>query len=133
MTRSLGRMPFKRKPSDCVPLEDKEQRAYRRSFAKDPWPTMSDECVDFVEKVLDPDPATRPSAKEALKHPWLVRAAANLKEKRLSLQSADEKSPMSYWTNEPGSPNPRQNYIKCSYSDFRIRVMKLWQCRTQRF
>ena len=78
-----GRMPFKRKPSDCVPLEDKESRAYRKSFGKSPWPQISDDCIDFVERILDPNPTTRPSAKQALQHPWLKKAAHSLKEKRL--------------------------------------------------
>ena len=77
-----GRMPFKRKSSDCVPLEDKENRAYRNSFSKSPWDEISKECMDFVERVLDPDPSTRPSAKEALEDPWLRKAAAKLKHKR---------------------------------------------------
>ena len=79
-----GRMPFKRKPSECVPLEDKENRAYRRSFSKAPWTELSDDCIDFIERVLDPDPDTRPSAKEALEHAWLKKASESLKRKRQS-------------------------------------------------
>ena len=78
-----GKMPFKRKPTDCVPLEDKEGRVYRRSFAKEPWTTLSEECIDFVESILDPNPDTRPDALAALEHPFLLKHAATLKEKRL--------------------------------------------------
>ena len=78
-----GKMPFKRKPTDCVPLEDKEERAYRRSFTKAPWTTLSDSCVNFVEALLDPNPDTRPNAAAALKHPFLQTHAATLTEKRL--------------------------------------------------
>lgn len=35
------------------------------------WEGLSDEAKDFVHTLLDRDPAKRPSAKEALKHPWL--------------------------------------------------------------
>jgi serine/threonine protein kinase len=79
-----GKMPFKRRPTDCVPLEDKEGRVYRRSFSKSPWTNnISHSCIDFVESLLDPNPETRPSAQEALEHPFLIKHAAGLQEKRL--------------------------------------------------
>ena len=80
-----GRMPFKRKPSDCVPLEDKESRAYRRSFNKTPWEQISTSCKEFVEQLLDPNPDSRLSAEEALKHPFLIKHAKSLKQKRESM------------------------------------------------
>ena len=80
-----GRMPFKRKPSDCVPLEDKEARAYRKSFHKAPWDTISESCKEFVESLLDPNPDTRLSAEKALKHPFLMKHAETLKTKRESM------------------------------------------------
>lgn len=35
------------------------------------WSGISPEAKDFVRRLLDKDPAKRPSAKEALQHPWL--------------------------------------------------------------
>ena len=35
------------------------------------WKNISPEARDFVAKLLDKDPAKRPTAQEALKHPWL--------------------------------------------------------------
>jgi calcium-dependent protein kinase len=80
-----GRMPFKRKPSDCVPLEDKESREYRKSFGKEPWPSISDSAKDFVERLLDPEPEDRLTAAEALQHPFLIKHAKSLQQKRMSL------------------------------------------------
>lgn len=33
---------------------------------------MSDECVDFIKKALQRDPADRSTAKELIKHPWIT-------------------------------------------------------------
>jgi len=86
-----GRMPFKRKPSDCVPLEDKESRVYRRSFNKEPWPSISEPAKNFVEALLDPNPDERLTAAEALKHPFLIKHAKELKEKRMSMVGSKSK------------------------------------------
>jgi calcium-dependent protein kinase len=40
-------------------------------FGRSHWAGISDEAKDFVAKLLNKDPALRPSAREALKHPWL--------------------------------------------------------------
>ena len=40
-------------------------------FPSEEWSTVSQEAKDFVRKLLNPDPDVRPSATEALKHPWI--------------------------------------------------------------
>ena len=35
------------------------------------WANKSDEAKDFIERLLDMNPATRPTAAEALEHPWI--------------------------------------------------------------
>ena len=55
------------------------RRALRRSsilgdklnFKSSCWEGISDEARDFVSVLLHKDPEQRPSAKEALQHPWL--------------------------------------------------------------
>ena len=44
-----------------------------------PWDSLSPECRDLVQRLLMRDPACRPSAREALAHPWLagVRPASS--------------------------------------------------------
>jgi len=58
---------------------------YRKSILMDEvkmsgsrWEGISDEAKDFVKMMLNKDPTQRPSAKEALKHPWLK---GNIKER----------------------------------------------------
>ena len=41
------------------------------SFRRSAWAEVSPEAKDFVEALLQKDPARRPTAKEALRHPWL--------------------------------------------------------------
>ena len=44
------------------------------SFADPVWATMSDSAKDFITQLLTVDQNKRPSAEEALKHPWIVEA-----------------------------------------------------------
>jgi serine/threonine protein kinase/Ca2+-binding EF-hand superfamily protein len=41
------------------------------SFRRSAWQEVSDEAKDFIKILLNKDPEQRPSAKDALKHPWL--------------------------------------------------------------
>jgi serine/threonine protein kinase len=38
------------------------------------WKSISDQCKDFITKLLTLDQNTRPSAEQALQHPWLKQA-----------------------------------------------------------
>ena len=40
-------------------------------FRKSYWEGISEEAKDFVRALLEKDPAKRPSAKQALRHPWI--------------------------------------------------------------
>ena len=44
------------------------------SFKRSAWTGVSEEAKDFVRVLLKKDHAARPSAKEALRHPWLQSA-----------------------------------------------------------
>ena len=37
------------------------------------WITMDPLAVDFCRKLLQPDPSKRPTAREAMSHPWIVK------------------------------------------------------------
>ncbi|GAB4814982.1 hypothetical protein N2152v2_002028 [Parachlorella kessleri] len=41
------------------------------NFSRSYWEGISEDAKDFVGQLLHKDPAKRPTAKEALKHPWL--------------------------------------------------------------
>ncbi|KAL4853803.1 Calcium-dependent protein kinase 34 [Chlorella vulgaris] len=57
-----------------------EQPAFRRSA----WREVSEEAKDFVRCLLDKDHTRRPSAKDALRHPWLSPAFHQAKRRPLS-------------------------------------------------
>ncbi len=37
----------------------------------DPWPNISAEAKDCVQRMLEPNPANRATADEILQHPWM--------------------------------------------------------------
>nr|CAB3481603.1 unnamed protein product [Digitaria exilis]CAB3483688.1 unnamed protein product [Digitaria exilis] len=43
-------------------------------FSREPWPRVSGNAKDLVRRMLDPDPSTRPTARQVLEHPWLKNA-----------------------------------------------------------
>uniref|UniRef100_G3N626 Si:ch211-27e6.1 n=1 Tax=Gasterosteus aculeatus aculeatus TaxID=481459 RepID=G3N626_GASAC len=69
--------------SGSMPFEDDSRtRLYRSivrgkySFRGDPWPSVSHLARDFVQGLLLLDPAARPTAEQAIRHPWVVTMAA---------------------------------------------------------
>ncbi|XP_035846519.1 calcium-dependent protein kinase 7 isoform X2 [Helianthus annuus] len=44
------------------------------NFKRDPWPKVSDNAIDLVKKMLNPDPSARLTAQEVLDHPWIQNA-----------------------------------------------------------
>ncbi|XP_023123400.2 serine/threonine-protein kinase H1-like [Amphiprion ocellaris] len=70
--------------SGCMPFEDDSRtRLYRSivrgkySFHGNPWPSVSDLAKDFIARLLVLDPATRLTADQAVRHPWVVTMAAS--------------------------------------------------------
>jgi serine/threonine protein kinase len=49
----------------------KKVRVGKFSFSDPCWSNMSDKAKDLITKLLIYDPDQRPSAEEALKHPWI--------------------------------------------------------------
>jgi len=41
------------------------------SFSDSCWTNISDKAKDFITKLLTYDPEKRPTAQEALSHPWI--------------------------------------------------------------
>ena len=46
------------------------------SFTGSPWEQISDGCKDFIKSLMIYDPKNRPTAEQALKHPWLVEMSS---------------------------------------------------------
>ena len=46
------------------------------SFPEEDWGTVSDEAKNFVAKLLEMDPAKRPTAEQALNDPWIKNRAS---------------------------------------------------------
>ncbi|XP_071751520.2 serine/threonine-protein kinase H1-like [Centroberyx gerrardi] len=70
--------------SGSMPFEDDSRtRLYRAilrgkySFHGDPWPSVSNLAKDFIQRLLASDPAARPTAEQAIRHPWVVTMAAS--------------------------------------------------------
>ncbi|KAM6971576.1 serine/threonine-protein kinase H1-like [Tautogolabrus adspersus] len=70
--------------SGSMPFEDDSRtRLYRSivrgrySFHGDPWPSVSHLAKDFIQRLLPVDPATRLTADQAIRHPWVATMAAS--------------------------------------------------------
>jgi len=58
-------------------------------FSAPIWTQISGEAKDFILKLLTLDPKRRPSAMEALKHPWIVEAYKKV-DKNINKQEAEQ-------------------------------------------
>ena len=58
----------------------KKVKVGKFSFADPVWNGISDQAKDFITSLLTKDQAKRPSAGEALKHPWIAQANQLTKE-----------------------------------------------------
>ena len=67
------RAPFFGKSTNEILVRNKECKIY---FQDKYWKHVSREGIDCVLRLTDPDPESRPTAREALKHPWLSLANA---------------------------------------------------------
>jgi len=52
----------------------KKVKSGKFSFADPVWATISEQAKDFISQLLTLDQNKRPSAEQALKHPWIVEA-----------------------------------------------------------
>lgn len=64
-----GRAPFYGKTPNEILIKNQECRIY---FHEKDWNGISNESVDLVLKLTDPDPDKRLTAEEALQHKWIV-------------------------------------------------------------
>lgn len=72
-----GRFPFDDRSNPINPSLSKVWKAIltdELDFGRSHWAGISDEAKDFVKMLLNKDPKARPTAREALKHPWLAGA-----------------------------------------------------------
>lgn len=65
-----GYPPFNDR-NDSVIIEKIKKGDYE--FPPEEWATVSQEAKDFVRKLLILEPENRPSATDALKHPWIMK------------------------------------------------------------
>ena len=61
-----------------IPFNNQDKKKFLISIRDDdvvfdkPWKEISTECKDFLIKLLSKLPQNRLTAKEALKHPWIL-------------------------------------------------------------
>jgi len=58
----------------------KKVKVGKFSFSDPIWNNISDQAKDFITQLLTKDQNKRPSAEEALKHPWIEQASIHIKE-----------------------------------------------------
>lgn len=71
-----GRLPFndRRSPSSpSITVIWQQILKGKADFSGSTWANISDEGKDFVRSLLQTDPAKRPSAREAMRHPFLAK------------------------------------------------------------
>jgi serine/threonine protein kinase len=56
--------------SRCLSLSPPQVMRGKFVFPDEEWSSISDEAKDFVKKLMSKYPRRRPSAAEALAHPW---------------------------------------------------------------
>lgn len=66
----VGHMPFT-STNDQRTKEKIQSGIY--NFKPQRWQKVSKEAKDFVDQLLNVDPAKRPTAAQALQHPWIIR------------------------------------------------------------
>lgn len=69
-----GKFPFDDRASPFNPSLARIWRSIltdKVDFKRSHWEGISEEAKDFVRQLLDKDPKARPTARQALKHPWL--------------------------------------------------------------
>merc|ERR1712083_996838 len=67
----------------------KKVRAGSFSFDDKVWNNISDNCKDFITKLLTYKDTERPTAAEVLKHPWLVELATTTVDESAALSALD--------------------------------------------
>lgn len=55
------------------------------SYSDPCWAGLSDACKDFISKLLTYDPEKRPSAEDALRHPWITEMSASTVDSSVAL------------------------------------------------
>ena len=66
-----GSPPFEPTSNQSMMEVFKEIEEASFDFADPVWGTVSDDAMDLIECLLEPDPAKRLTAEEALRHPWM--------------------------------------------------------------
>lgn len=54
----------------------KKVRIGKYSFSDPAWNNVSDKAKDLISKLLTYDPEARPSAEDALRHPWITEMSS---------------------------------------------------------
>ncbi|KAG9124899.1 hypothetical protein FRC07_009806 [Ceratobasidium sp. 392] len=89
-----GYSPFRATTQDEIVQETMRARIeFHHSF----WSHISESAKDFIKFLLNPDPAARPTAAEALKHPWLTKRSSSVPDIDISAGLRTKYTPRQRW------------------------------------
>lgn len=82
-----------------------------------PWKFISNECKDLISALLDVDPLNRPSANEALRHPWIVDPEKCIKSHRAWLEEEEKKNKLQVVESPKEEPTKKEKKRKTRETD----------------
>ena len=82
-----GNSPFEASTKEKVLLKNKECKV---KFKGKIWKKHSRLASDFILSLMNPDPELRPSAREALNHPWIIKFGDVVKRDATPLTDCDK-------------------------------------------
>lgn len=80
-------------------------RGAKFDFPSPDWDNVSDEAKAFITSLLSKDPASRPSATEAMQHPWILSHCSEQTEDQR--EDVDRLGPLTKWTSASSSKRQR--------------------------
>lgn len=99
-------------------------RGAKFDFPSPDWDPITDEAKHFISTLLSKNPASRPSARDAMRHPWIQNYCPEMRERR---DEFDTRSLFARWSSSSSSSSSRRRQSATRISEAaatRSRVMR---------